>query len=318
MDVRFEETPFFFHCEGEQLLGILTAPPAPYAAGVLIVVGGPQYRIGSHRQFVHLARHLAREGIASMRFDYRGMGDSSGAMRTFEDVGQDVRAAVDAFFAQAPWLRTVALWGLCDAASAICLYARSDPRVSGAVLVNPWVRTAAGQARTQLRHYYTARVMDPAFWRKAMRGEIRARETISSLWSSVRTVFESAMITRAVDGAGNSKATRPLPERMAVALTGFAGRTLVILSGNDYTAREFADSWESSSIWTEALRRARLEKLPDADHTFSTHASKERVAELTAGWIREKGREEYVSGGTRFDAVDRERSVALKVDHDRD
>jgi alpha/beta superfamily hydrolase len=48
---------------------------------VLVIVGGPQYRAGSHRQFTLLARSLAEQGFAVLRFDYRGMGDSTGAMR---------------------------------------------------------------------------------------------------------------------------------------------------------------------------------------------------------------------------------------------
>ena len=45
------------------------------ATAVLVVVGGPQVRAGSHRHFVQLARHLATHGHAVMRFDVRGMGD---------------------------------------------------------------------------------------------------------------------------------------------------------------------------------------------------------------------------------------------------
>src|SRR5689334_11218312 len=113
-----EEQAFGFACRGEWLCGIASLPRQPAARGVLIVVGGPQYRAGSHRQFTLLARSLAAQGIASMRFDYRGMGDSDGAMRSFEAVDDDLRAAVDQFMALAPGLTEVVIWGLCDAASA--------------------------------------------------------------------------------------------------------------------------------------------------------------------------------------------------------
>jgi len=66
---------------------------------VLIIVGGPQYRVGSHRQFVLLARHLAAQGIPVMRFDVRGMGDSKGKPRNFGQLDDDLRAATDCFFA---------------------------------------------------------------------------------------------------------------------------------------------------------------------------------------------------------------------------
>src|SRR5450830_1857888 len=127
----FEERSLSFTCDGAQLFGIASVPAAPAARGVLIVVGGPQYRAGSHRQFTLLARSLAEQGIAAMRFDYRGMGDSEGKARDFEGVDNDIRAAIDAFFAAVPQLREVVIWGLCDAASAAMFYARRDPRVCG-------------------------------------------------------------------------------------------------------------------------------------------------------------------------------------------
>ncbi|WP_229425323.1 hydrolase 1, exosortase A system-associated [Massilia sp. Se16.2.3] len=104
---------------------------------MLVVVGGPQYRAGSHRQFTLLARDLADAGIPALRFDYRGMGDSEGDLQTFEHVEDDLRAAIDRFFLEVPGMREVVLWGLCDGASAAAMYAPQDARVSGLVLLNP-------------------------------------------------------------------------------------------------------------------------------------------------------------------------------------
>src|SRR3954462_4049615 len=142
--------PVAFACGQDWLLGLITRPENPRSRGVLIVVGGPQYRAGSHRQFVLLANDLALQGYAVMRFDYRGMGDSTGEPRTFETVGDDLRAAVDHFLAQVPEVAEVAIWGLWDAASATLFYAHQDPRVTGIVLLNPWARSAQGEARTFL------------------------------------------------------------------------------------------------------------------------------------------------------------------------
>ena len=50
------ETALTFACQGETLLGVLSEPPSPTDTCMLIVVGGPQYRAGSHRLFVQLAR----------------------------------------------------------------------------------------------------------------------------------------------------------------------------------------------------------------------------------------------------------------------
>src|SRR5260221_6488075 len=176
-----DEHAFMFDCGGESLVGILSGAGLPAGRGVLILVGGPQYRVGSHRQFALLARHLAEHGVPTLRFDYRGMGDSDGEARTFERVGEDIRCAIDRFFAIVPTLRDVVIWGLCDAASAALFYAHGDARVSGLILLNPWVRTGAGVARAHLRHYYLRRLLQGSLWQKMARGEFNFREAAGAL-----------------------------------------------------------------------------------------------------------------------------------------
>src|SRR6266545_4331423 len=102
--VKYEERVVCFRCQNQLLAGVLAAPEAPATRGVLIVVGGPQYRVGSHRQFLTLSRQLAEAGVPALRFDYRGMGDSEGETRTFEAIDEDLASAVDVFFNELPAL----------------------------------------------------------------------------------------------------------------------------------------------------------------------------------------------------------------------
>ncbi|MGB1108861.1 MAG: hydrolase 1, exosortase A system-associated, partial [Gammaproteobacteria bacterium] len=112
------ESAFYFTSADFALAGILHEAAPGAETGVLLVVGGPQYRVGSHRQFVLLARDVAAAGWPVLRFDYRGMGDASGEKIDFETCGDDIRAAVDEFQRRCPSIRQVVIWGLCDAASA--------------------------------------------------------------------------------------------------------------------------------------------------------------------------------------------------------
>ena len=59
--VNFLQQPLCFACENERWWRS-SAGRSSRARGVLIVVGGPQYRVGSHRQFALLANHLAGQG----------------------------------------------------------------------------------------------------------------------------------------------------------------------------------------------------------------------------------------------------------------
>jgi alpha/beta superfamily hydrolase len=146
------EEPVVFACEGEALVGVVSHGRHAAATGVAIVVGGPQYRIGSHRQFVLLARALADAGIPALRFDYRGMGDATGLQRTFEDVGLRCRGSGRNAVCSRRRVARGAV-GLCDGASAALFHAARNPRVAGLVLINPWVRTEQGVARAYLGSY---------------------------------------------------------------------------------------------------------------------------------------------------------------------
>lgn len=271
------ESAFLFPCDGEELVGIVAAPEHERAdTGVLVVVGGPQYRIGSHRQFVSLSRELAAAGIPCMRFDYRGMGDATGDARPFDTVDADIAAAVDAFFRHQPGLSRVVLWGLCDGASAACFYAPSDPRIGGLVLLNPWVRTPAGEARTYLRHYYLKRLADPAFWKKLLAGRLSLGRSLDGLVRTAQSARESA--------APSTDAT--LPGRMAASLASADRPFTVILSGRDYVAREFEGAVSGDPRWTKWPAVSAPQRLDEADHTFSSAALRSRVAHLTVEWIR--------------------------------
>ncbi len=250
-------------------------PAQPHQRGVLIVVGGPQYRAGSHRQFTLLARSLAAQGIAAMRFDYRGMGDSEGAMRSFDSVEEDLCAAIDAFMAQVPQLREVVLWGLCDAASAASLYAAGDRRVSGLALLNPWVRTDSGAAKATLKHYYGARLLDKHFWRKLFSGRFDIKASLGSFAGLLGSARQAAP-----DGA--------LPDRMHAQLGRFKGKMLVMLSGADLTAQEFDGLPKASPKWRQLMAAPRVTRktLPRADHTCSRREWKDQVAEWTGEWVR--------------------------------
>lgn len=278
--MSYSEHAVAFPNGDEQLLGILSQPTAPASMGVVIVVGGPQYRAGSHRQFVLLARALAAAGFAVLRFDYRGMGDSSGTPVDFLHADADIGSAIDALCTRSPTVTRVALWGLCDAAAAALLYCDKvkDPRVAALCLLNPWVRSEASLARTQVKHYYTQRLRERAFWVKLFSGKV-AWGALTGLIGSVRLALRG--------GEPRATAQAPFQTRMARAWRGFGGSILLILSGTDLTAKEFLDYASSDSAWSGALTQPNVSRhdLAAADHTFSAPESTLAVEALTRAWL---------------------------------
>ncbi len=258
-----------------QLMGILARPQVPAGLAVVVLVGGPQYRVGSHRQFVLLARALAAAGYAVLRFDFAGMGDSAGAPCDFEHTGQDIAAAINALLQAVPEVREVALWGLCDGASAALLYchATADARVTALCLANPWVRSEASLARTHVQHYYLQRLLQRGFWHKLLQGHMR----IASLLELLHT------LRRVLTASPTAPQPASFQQRMARAWAAFPGRILLLLSGDDFTAKEFVQHATHDAAWHGALQHPRLLRhdLPGADHTFSSARLREQVAWLT-------------------------------------
>jgi uncharacterized protein len=280
------ESAITIACEGDALVGVLSAPADRPSAGVafLVIVGGPQYRVGSHRQFVQLSRALATEGFTCLRFDVRGMGDSSGEARSFESLAVDIGAAVDALVQRTGSTTRVVLWGLCDGASAALLYlqARRDARVHGLCLLNPWVRSELTQAQTQVRHYYVDRLRQPEFWRKLLRGQVAA-SALTGLVRSLRVALGGSPSSPAAGAEASYQ------DRMAEGWAAFRGPTLLVLSGQDLTAREFEQYARGQSRWQRLLAAPMVERhdIVQADHTFSDIRSKAELAHLTARWARQ-------------------------------
>lgn len=277
--MSYRESATVFDCSGDPLVGILSVPEAPSETAVLIIVGGPQYRVGSHRQFVLLARKLATAGYPCLRFDYRGMGDSAGEVREFDEISGDIGTAVNHLFRIQPGLKRVVLWGLCDAASASLIYCSktSDSRVAGMVLLNPWVRSEASLAQARVKHYYSRRLLSADFWRKFSSGRLSLIDSLSDLWGNLRL-------------AGGRRQTQScFKESMLDGLRSFSGPLLILLSGDDLTAKEFSALSDADHAWEEAVGRGNVSwhEIAGADHTFSKLNWRDEVESHTLTWLND-------------------------------
>jgi len=278
-----------FQCDHEELLGVLHRGRQGARRGVVIVVaGGPQYRAGAHRQFVSLARKLADFGYPTLRFDLRGMGDSGGEHRGFQHSDADIQAAITALTLQVSSVEEVVLFGECESASGILFYAFRDTRVKGIALVNPWVRTEGGRAEVIMKHYYLGRLFSASFWQKVRSGRFDFSGSLRDFVTTCRAYIRGRKLRNQSGSDADDIAHLPLPVKTAVGLRRFGGPALILMSGNDYIAREFDEVVKSSKAWSGLLEQPRIcrRDLAGADHTFSREEWKRQASDWVCEWIR--------------------------------
>ncbi len=271
------EEALVFPCPGGSLCGVLHGAPGA-EVGAILVAGGGQYRVGSHRLYVQLARAISAAGIDVLRFDHRGVGDSVGAFRGFEYLDDDLAAALACLREARPDLRAVALVGLCDGASASLLGSRRLAAVHGLALVNPWVYSTALEARTRFSSYYLGRLQSREFWAKAVSGRLDLRASLRSLTGYLRDLRRGGAPS---EGGDDYVAT------MLERARHYPGRMLVVLSGQDLVAQQFRQLAQQDRRWKEVLERDGVEvcSFPAADHTFSQLEHRRALEQCLARWL---------------------------------
>lgn len=152
------QKPVVFKSDRFELYGVLHLPyrmsekkPVP---GVIFCHGFTGTKVEAHRMFVKMARLLEKHRIASLRFDFRGCGDSSGYFSEMTVMGEveDAQNAVD-FLCLQPGIdrNRIGLVGLSLGAVPASYVAGRDPRIHALALWAPAadLTEEAEQLRTQ-------------------------------------------------------------------------------------------------------------------------------------------------------------------------
>ena len=128
--------------EDERLYGVLCRPGRPVGRTpiVLMLNAGRNSHTGWRRMNVEMARDLARNGVASLRFDLGSLGESAAASDQPEQIlysdwpVRDVVAAVDAMRSQG--YGPIMLYGACSGAYLALRAAMLDDRIDGLLSAN--------------------------------------------------------------------------------------------------------------------------------------------------------------------------------------
>lgn len=252
-----------FECDGTLLGATLDGDGA---TGILMVTGGSQTRIGSHRMYERLARSLSKNGYSVFRFDRRGVGDSEGQDPGFRGSAADIEAAAAAFRAENAALDHMIGFGLCDGATALALFGRAAG-LEGLILVNPWLVEAKAGAPppAAIKRHYRKQLRSREAWRKLLSGSISYRKLLAGL----------------VKLASPSPAT--LSDEVARALSD-APPTSLLLAREDATAVAAEVEWQSARF---AGVRSEPIYVETDSHTFARRGDAEA---LLAGCLTALGR----------------------------
>lgn len=239
-----------------------TIDEAPGATGLLMVSGGNEVRAGAWNGQSLFAAQVAAAGFPVFRFDRAGIGDSSGDNRGFRESGADIAAALARFRREAPQLEKIAMFGNCDAASALMLAGGAG--ADALLLANPWTieNDTAEAPPAVLRAHYLKRLTDLGALKRLLTGRIAVHGLVRSLHALVRPAPPPST----------------LAQEMAQGLAQYRWPVTFLLAGRDRTAQAFAAQWPRGD--------PRLRHCPEASHSFVEPAAKTWLLAQTLAVLR--------------------------------
>lgn len=292
------ETPQRFG-PGEGLFGVLCRPDrCDIDTVVLICNTGRDPHYGVSRFGVEFARHLASVGIASLRFDFAGLGDSIGppgketvlTSMFAPDRPLDISAAVDHLMQLG--YRRVAINGNCSGAYHALHGAVADPRIGTLLLLNlPLFERRAGD-RTDFLYrrmtrpsQYLLRFFSRQAWGRllhqrphAIGAQIigaqcrRVGERIRQ--AGLRMAERSGWVGPQSIGRG---AMRTLAQRCA--------RTLFLYSFEDIGLDAMEQEFGRDATDLRWFAGAALQIIPDMDHSLSTRTMRQTAIEVLTRFL---------------------------------
>jgi dienelactone hydrolase len=256
----------------DELVGVLSHSEAASGTAVLILNAGVLHRVGPHRLHVLLARRLAERGLAALRLDLGGIGDSvaSTDAATFrESAVADTRLAMSGVAA-----RRHVLFGVCAGADNALATALVDDRVAAIVLVDPY---AYPNRRATLR------ALRAKITRQGPREMLRwglgaARRRIRHRLERLRDRNTSEPQT------GGREAPPIASYRMQLqALVERGVKILAIYSGSHGTSYNHED--QLFELFPELRGKVDRAYFPHANHTFTELDTQSELIGTVATWI---------------------------------
>lgn len=261
------------------LTGTLTLPTerALRPIAFLLLNAGVVHRMGPHRFNVKLARSLAQQGIASLRLDLSGQGDSESPARADSFDKQavaDLQAAMD-HVERVCGIRQFVVAGICSGAHNGLAAAQRDPRVVGLWMMDGYVYPTA---RTRLV-------------RSVRQLRVRFFPTLGS-WFLSALRFAAGQLTHSFRTPGAFTATdfgHSAPSREAFAscmqsLVDRGVKIFMVYSGSLLWTYNYPEQLQDAFKGYPFVSGVRCDFVPEVDHTATTLASQRQLIGSITGW----------------------------------
>lgn len=284
---------------GNRLVGILTSAGAVGGEGardgkaplaVVITNAGIIHRVGANRLHVRLARHLAALGIPCFRYDLPGIGDSepTGTGPIMQENLAATRAAMDRLQSMGVADRFVMV-GLCSGADHSFMTGVIEPRVAGALMIDPTTVFSTPRHHRIRALQRLGRGLRPAVAWRILTG----RKKLSLRPPAEADAAAVAGAAQPAFGLPREPAPEVLPEarkQVSAALATLAGRPVQLfffMTGHSDDAYSYRRQLVDAFPEIEALPAVlRVERRPRADHTFSREADRQYLEQQLAQWLQ--------------------------------
>lgn len=277
---------------GERLRGVLCEPEhatAPGAAVLFCNTGGDP-RAGAGGFASRAARSLAPLGVASLRFDFPGIGDSPMPgddirCHVFETPREaHVDAAVNLLAERG--FTDITIVGVCSGAYHAINAACRNTKINRVFAVSPikivWrlgdsVTFARDEYLFAFKDYARA-VLDPRAWRQAVRDRINLTEFVLALANRLKN--------RVFGWASRRIGESPLTRMKRFAERG--GQAWLLMGVNDTSLEEMETYYGPKGAEVQRLGGVTVEVVTDLDHGLTRRASRELAIDRIACWLKPK------------------------------
>ena len=273
--MNVHEKPFVFENKQQKLFGVLHQPEGGQKqTAVIFLHGWGTYRIGPHRIFVEAARAFASAGFPCLRFDFRGRGESEGAVAetTLLDMIDDAKQAVREMLKR-EGISQIVLLGLCSGGEVAVGTAASDPNVNGVILLStPLLGRQAGtkddvRQTANFAKSYWQKLFLPGTWEK-----------IFSFRVNYRVVFK-VLFGHFHHGSNDN----PVKEaRLLEAFKSYKGACLFIYGGKDPEASSSENAYRETCAKNGKVV---FKTIPDANHNFYSVVWKQELIRQVSEWL---------------------------------